>query len=89
MSSDPELLVIKAGQTERHYWRDLWRFRELLGFLAWRDIKVRYKQAVLGVAWALIQPVITTVIFTVVFGRLAELGRVTQTGPPKQLVWMG
>ena len=73
MSSDPELLVIKAGQTERHYWRDLWRFRELLGFLAWRDIKVRYKQAVLGVAWALIQPVITTVIFTVVFGRLAGM----------------
>ncbi len=66
-------VVIEAGQAERHYWRDLWRFRELLGFLAWRDIKVRYKQAVLGATWALIQPVITTIIFTVVFGRLAGM----------------
>ncbi len=73
MSSPPEPLVIEAGQTERHYWRDLWRFRELLGFLAWRDIKVRYKQAVLGIGWALIQPTITTIIFTVVFGRLAGM----------------
>lgn len=73
MSLELEPLVIKAGQSERHYWRDLWRYRELLGFLAWRDIKVRYKQAVLGVAWALIQPIVTTVIFTVVFGRLAGM----------------
>ncbi|MDA8528160.1 ABC transporter permease [Opitutaceae bacterium] len=73
MSLQPEPLVIEAGQSERHYWRDLWRYRELLGFLAWRDIKVRYKQAVLGVAWALIQPIITTVIFTVIFGRLAGM----------------
>lgn len=73
MSSAPETLVVEAGQAERHYWRDIWRYRELLGFLAWRDIKVRYKQAVLGVAWALLQPIITTVIFTVVFGRLAGM----------------
>lgn len=65
--------VISAGRAERNYWRDLWRYRELLGFLAWRDIKVRYKQAVLGAAWALIQPIITTVIFTFVFGRLAGM----------------
>jgi lipopolysaccharide transport system permease protein len=70
---EPATLVIEAGRAERHYWADLWRYRELLGFLAWRDIKVRYKQAVLGVAWALIQPIITTVIFTVVFGRLAKM----------------
>lgn len=70
--SEPAL-VIEAGRAERHYWRDLWRYRELLGFLAWRDIKVRYKQAVLGAAWALIQPVVTTVVFTVVFGRLAGM----------------
>lgn len=68
----PEL-TIEAGRAERHYWRDLWRYRELLGFLAWRDIKVRYKQAVLGAAWALLQPILTTVIFTVVFGRLAKM----------------
>ena len=66
-------LIIEAGRAERHYWADLWRYRELLGFLAWRDIKVRYKQAVLGVAWALIQPIVTTVIFTVVFGYLAKM----------------
>jgi lipopolysaccharide transport system permease protein len=66
-------LTIEAGRAERHYWRDLWRYRELLGFLAWRDVKVRYKQAVLGVAWALIQPIVTTVIFTIVFGRLAKM----------------
>lgn len=72
-AGEPPSLVIEAGQAERHYWRDLWRYRELLGFLAWRDIKVRYKQAALGIAWALIQPIITTVIFTVVFGRLANM----------------
>ena len=66
-------LVIEAGRAERHYWRDLWRFRELLGFLAWRDIKVRYKQAVLGVAWGLLQPGITLIVFTFVFGRLARM----------------
>ena len=73
MKPTVEALVIEAGQADRHYWRDLWRFRELLGFLAWRDVKVRYKQAVLGIAWALIQPIITTVIFTVVFGKLAGM----------------
>lgn len=66
-------LVIEPGRAERHYWRDLWRYRELLGFLAWRDVKVRYKQAVLGAAWALIQPVVTTVVFTVIFGQLAKM----------------
>jgi lipopolysaccharide transport system permease protein len=66
-------LTIEAGRAEQNYWRDLWRFRELLGFLAWRDIKVRYKQAVLGASWALIQPLITTAIFTFVFGRLANM----------------
>ena len=66
-------LVIEAGRSERHYWRDVWRYRQLLGFLAWRDVKVRYKQAVLGVGWALLQPILTTVIFTFVFGRLANM----------------
>jgi len=72
-AGEPTTLIIEAGRAERHYWADLWRYRELLGFLAWRDIKVRYKQAVLGAAWALIQPIVTTVIFTVVFGRLASM----------------
>ncbi len=65
--------MIEAGRAEAHYWRDLWRFRELLGFLAWRDIAVRYKQTVLGVAWALLQPAITLVVFTFIFGQLARM----------------
>lgn len=68
----PEL-VIEAGRADAHYWRDLWRYRELLGFLAWRDLKVRYKQTALGVAWALLQPAATLVVFTFVFGRLARM----------------
>ncbi len=66
-------LVIESGRTERNYWRDLWRYRELFYFLVWRDILVRYKQTVLGVAWALIRPFLTMVVFTVVFGKLAKL----------------
>jgi len=66
-------LVIEAGRTERQYWQDLWRYRELFYFLAWRDILVRYKQTAIGIAWALIRPFATMVIFTVVFGTLAKL----------------
>lgn len=65
--------VIEAGRAERRYWRDLWQYRELFYFLSWRDILVRYKQTVLGVAWAVIRPLITMAIFTVVFGRLAKM----------------
>jgi lipopolysaccharide transport system permease protein len=72
-SSSPETLVIQAGRAEQHYWRDLWRFRELLGFLAWRDIKVRYKQAVLGITWSVIQPAVQTVLLTFVFSKLAKM----------------
>ncbi len=61
----PPPLVIEAGRTERHYWRDLWRYRELFAFLAWRDLLVRYKQTAIGVAWAMIQPFLTMVVFTV------------------------
>jgi lipopolysaccharide transport system permease protein len=66
-------IVIQAGQTQMHYWRDLWRYRELFAFLAWRDILVRYKQTVIGVAWSVVKPVLTMVVFTVVFGRIAKL----------------
>jgi len=66
-------LIIEAGRIERHYWRDLWRYRELFYFLAWRDILVRYKQTILGIAWAILRPFLTMVVFTVVFGRLAKL----------------
>jgi lipopolysaccharide transport system permease protein len=73
MSAQPDELVIEPGRGARHYWGDLWRYRELLGFLAWRDVKVRYKQTVLGASWALLQPAITLVVFTFVFGRLAKM----------------
>ena len=69
----PAELVIEAGRTERQYWQDLWRYRELFYFLAWRDILVRYKQTVIGIAWALIRPFLTMVVFSVVFGKLANL----------------
>lgn len=68
-----EELVIEAGRTEAHYWRDLWRFRELFGFLAWRDILVRYKQTAIGVAWAVIRPLLTILVGTGIFGGLAQL----------------
>jgi len=66
-------LVIEAGKTEQQYWKDLWTYRELFYFLAWRDILVRYKQTAIGVAWALLRPFLTMVVFTVVFGSLAKL----------------
>jgi len=65
--------VLEPGRTERNYWRDLWHYRELFAILAWRDLSVRYKQTVIGVAWALIRPFIATVVFTIVFGHLARL----------------
>jgi lipopolysaccharide transport system permease protein len=65
--------VIEAGRSERHYWIDLWRYRELFRVLAWRDLSVRYKQTVIGVLWALIRPFLTMVVFTVIFGRIAKL----------------
>ena len=65
--------IIEAGRTERHYWRELWRYRELFYVLAWRDVAVRYKQTVIGVAWALIRPVATMVVFTIIFGKIAKL----------------
>lgn len=66
-------LIIEPGRAERNYWHDLFRYRELFYILAWRDIAVRYKQTVIGVAWALIRPFLTMVIFTVIFGRVAKL----------------
>lgn len=70
---NPTELVIEAGHGEKQYWQDLWHYRELFYFLAWRDILVRYKQTAIGIAWGLIQPLMTMVVFTVVFGKLAKL----------------
>jgi lipopolysaccharide transport system permease protein len=67
------VIVLEPGGAERNYWGDLWHYRELFAILAWRDVSVRYKQTVIGVAWALIRPFLTMVVFTIVFGRLAKL----------------
>jgi lipopolysaccharide transport system permease protein len=71
--AEPAELIIEAGRTERNYWRDLWNYRELFYFLAWRDTLVRYKQTAIGVAWALIRPLVTMLVFTIVFGKIAKL----------------
>ncbi len=66
-------VTIEAGRTESHYWKDLWRYRELFYFLAWRDLLVRYKQTVIGVAWAIFRPLLTMLALTLVFGKLAKM----------------
>ena len=73
MHTNHNTLIIEAGRAERHYWRDLWRYRELFFFLAWRDILVRYKQTTIGIVWALGRPLITMLVFTLVFSKLAKL----------------
>ena len=67
------VLVLEPGRTEKSYWIDIWRYRELFLILAWRDISVRYKQTIIGVAWAILRPFLTMVVFTVIFGRVARL----------------
>ena len=71
--SQEQILIIEPGRTEKNYWADLWRYRELFLILAWRDISVRYKQTIIGILWAIIRPFLTMVVFTVIFGRIAKL----------------
>jgi lipopolysaccharide transport system permease protein len=85
MSNLSHSLSIEAGRSELQYWRDLWRYRELFYFLAWRDILVRYKQTVIGIAWAILRPLLTMIVFTVVFGQLAKMP--TQGAPYPILVF--
>lgn len=72
MASNDFSLTIKAGRAEKHYWKDLWRYRELFYFLAWRDILVRYKQTSLGIAWAVLRPFLTMLVFVFVFGKVGK-----------------
>ena len=72
-SQKPQVLILEPGRAERHYWRDIWAYRELFAILAWRDVAVRYKQTVVGIAWAVVRPFLTMVVFTIIFGRLADL----------------
>src|SRR3712207_2840612 len=73
MRMDSFDLIIEPGSSEKHYWKDLWRYRELFYILSWRDIKVRYKQTVIGAAWSIIWPLLTMIVFSVVFGKVAKL----------------
>jgi lipopolysaccharide transport system permease protein len=66
-------IILGPGRAEKNYWRDLWRYRELFLILSWRDVAVRYKQTYIGVAWAVIRPALTTLVFTVVFSKIAKL----------------
>ncbi len=70
---DEPVLILEPGRAEKNYWADLWRYRELFLILAWRDVAVRYKQTIIGVAWAVIRPFLTMVVFTLIFGKLAKL----------------
>ena len=67
------VLILEPGRAEKNYWQDLWRYRELFLILAWRDVAVRYKQTIIGVAWAVVRPFLTVVVFTVIFGKVANL----------------
>ena len=69
----PHTLILEAGRADRQYWQDLWRYRELFAVLAWRDVTVRYKQTIIGAAWAVLQPFATLVVFTVLFGYIAKM----------------
>jgi len=70
-------VFIEPGRAERNYWKDLWRYRELFYILSWRDLKVRYKQTIIGVVWSVLRPLLTMMIFTFVFGQIAKF-----TAPP-------
>ena len=67
------VVVLEAGRAQRNYWQDLWHYRELFAILGWRDVSVRYKQTVIGIAWAVLRPLLTMIIFTVIFNRVAKL----------------
>jgi lipopolysaccharide transport system permease protein len=82
-----EIIIIEAGRHELNYWRDLWRYRELFYFLAWRDILVRYKQTVVGSAWAVLRPLLTMIALTLVFGKFA--GMPSAGAPYPVLVFSG
>jgi lipopolysaccharide transport system permease protein len=82
------VLVLEPGRAERNYWHDLWQYRELFAILSWRDVAIRYKQTVIGVAWAVIRPLLTIVIFTFIFGRVARLPTVG-TVPYPVMVFAG
>jgi lipopolysaccharide transport system permease protein len=86
--SSSQHIVLEAGRADRQYWPDLWRYRELFFILAWRDVAVRYKQTIIGIAWAFLRPFLTMIVFTVVFGQLAKLPT-SGTAPYAVMVFAG
>lgn len=88
MGNVVETLIIENGLADRHYWRDLWRYRELFLVLAWRDVSVRYKQTAIGLIWALIQPLLTMIVFTVIFSKVAKMPT-EGTAPYALMVYAG
>jgi lipopolysaccharide transport system permease protein len=83
-----DVFIIEAGRRERHYWLELWRYRELFLVLAWRDLAVRYKQTVFGIAWAVLRPLLTVFVFTIIFSRIAKLPS-EGTAPYSLMVFAG
>jgi lipopolysaccharide transport system permease protein len=83
-----DVIVLEAGRKAKHYWLDLWRYRELFRVLAWRDLAVRYKQTAIGVIWAVLRPFLTMLVFTLIFGRVAKLPS-TGTAPYPLMVFAG
>lgn len=83
----PARLVLEAGRADRQYWQDLWRYRELLLILSWRDVSIRYKQTAVGILWAFLRPFMTMVVFTVVFGHIAKVA--TDTPVPYAILVIG
>ena len=81
-------IIIEPGRSEKNYWKDIWHYRELFDILSWRDIKVKYKQTVLGVVWAVLRPLLTMIVFTFVFGRIAKMD-VQTTVPYSIIVFAG
>ena len=81
-----QIFIIEPGLVERHYWLDLSRYRELFYVLAWRDVSVRYKQTIIGLAWALLRPFLSMVVFTVIFGKIAKLP--SEGAAPMRLWWL-
>ncbi|MBS1573205.1 MAG: ABC transporter permease [Bacteroidetes bacterium] len=81
-------IIIRQDNTEKNYWKDLWNYRELFYILSWRDIKVRYKQTVLGILWAVIRPLLTMIVFTVLFGKVAKMDTLS-TMPYSIIVFAG
>jgi lipopolysaccharide transport system permease protein len=89
MRSLDDTLVIEAGETSKVNLKELWLYRELLYFFAWRDIKVRYKQTILGAGWAILQPLLAALIFTVFFNKVAKIGTGAANIPYPVFAYLG